>query len=514
MQGNERDNVHDWLHYHSQYNASDLAVVDLETARHWTYAQFNERATRLATGLHQVYGVAKGDRVAILAHNSSDIFECLFACWKLGAIFTPLNWRLAPPEIAHLVAHAAPKLIFYDREFESLVRDVDGVKIMREPMSGGGAYEQLIASHEPDVLMNGVGMDDVHAILYTSGTTGRPKGVMYTHRMTFYTVVQSALHADLNRTSRTLTFSPLFHTAGLNAAALSLFHHGGTLYIMKRWDAAKALAYFSDPELGITHVNGVPTTYIMMSELPEFETASFPTIKFFGVGSAPISMDLLETWKRKGADLAQSYGMTEVFGVSLTPPHRAAQMIGSAGHPMMHVDVRIADESGMELPRGEVGEIQVRGPGVTPGYWREPELTKAAFIDGWLKTGDLARMDDSGALFIVDRLKDMYISGGENVYPSEIENVISAFEEVSQVAVIEVPHPKWGEVGLALILLRAGQRLDQDTVLARCRENLAAYKVPKHISFVKALPLNAQGKVLKKDLRREYAAFTGTTKNQ
>ncbi len=509
MQGSDKNCVYDWLHYHGQYNASELAVVDLETGRKWTYGQFNDRASRLASGFRDTYGVRQGDRVAILAHNSSDIFECLFACWKLGAIFTPLNWRLAPPEIAHLVKHADPHLILYDREFESLVSQVNAKKVVRDPENGGGEYERLIESHEPGVMMSGVTLDDVHSILYTSGTTGRPKGVMYTHRMSFYTVVQSALHADLNRMSRTLTFSPLFHTAGLNAGALSLFHHGGTLYIMKRWDPVKALEYFTNPEMGITHVNGVPTTYIMMSELPDFENATFPTIKFFGVGSAPTSMDLLEKWQRKGAALAQSYGMTEVFGVSLTPPHRTIEMIGSAGHPMMHVDVRIADESGQEIPQGQVGEIQVKGPNVTPGYWREPELTEAAFIHGWLKTGDLAYMDESGALFIVDRLKDMFISGGENVYPSEIENVIAAFDEVSQVAVIEVPDPKWGEVGLALILLRAGTYLDKDSVFTRCRERLAAFKVPKHAVFVSELPLSAQGKVLKKELRREYANFTG-----
>ncbi len=511
MQGSDGGRVYDWLRYHGQYNAQDLAVVDLETGRKWTYGQFDDRATRLASGLRNEHGVRRGDRVAVLAHNSSDIFECLFACWKLGAIFTPLNWRLAPPEIGHLVKHAAPKVILYDKEFASLVSQVDAGKIARDPTGGGGAYEQLIEAHAPDVIMSGAGLDDIHSILYTSGTTGRPKGVMYTHRMSFYTVVQSALHADLNRTSRTLTFSPLFHTAGLNAGALSLFHHGGTLYVMKRWDAAKALAYFVDPEMGLTHVNGVPTTYIMMSELPEFAQAKFPTINFFGVGSAPISMDLLETWEKKGAALAQSYGMTEAFGVSLTPPHRAAAMIGSAGYPMMHIDVRIADESGGEAVRGQVGEIQVKGPGVTPGYWAEPELTQKAFIDGWLKTGDLAYMEESGALFIVDRLKDMFISGGENVYPSEIENVIAAFDEVSQIAVIETPDTKWGEVGLALILLRDGAHLEKDQVLARCRERLAAYKVPKHVVFVSELPMSAQGKILKKELRLEYANFNGAS---
>ncbi len=504
MSGNDPDRVFDWLAYHGRYNGRDLAAVDLDSGRRWTYAAFNDRVTRLASGLRRRFEIARGDRVAVLAHNSTDIFECMFACWKLGAIFTPLNWRLSRPEIARLMAHAAPGVVICDDEFLPLLEGLGVARLVRARAPADSPYESLISSHDPDVVMTGLRLDDVHSILYTSGTTGPPKGVIYTHRMTLYTVLQSNVHADLDRTSRTLTFAPLFHAAGLNAGATPLFHYGGTLYVMKRWDAEQCLSYLIDPELGITHTNGVPTIYIMMSELPAFQKASFPTVKMLGVGSAPVSLDLLETWQAKGVALTQSYGMTEAFGVSLTPPHRAADMIGSAGFPMLHVEVRIADSNGRECPRGEVGEIQVRGPGITPGYWNEPELTRAAFVDGWLKTGDAARQDESGALYIVDRIKDMYISGGENVYPSEVEHVISAFPEVSQVAVIGVPDPKWTEVGLALILLRAGAHLTAEEVAKRCRARLAHYKVPKHIRFVSDLPLNPQGKILKRELRRIY----------
>jgi fatty-acyl-CoA synthase len=344
-------------------------------------------------------------------------------------------------------------------------------------------------------------------LLYTSGTTGRPKGVIYTHRMTQNIVVHAMLHARVGSHTRCLTYAPLFHAAGLNAIAMPVFHSGGALFVMRRWDTRECFGYLTDAQLGITHTVGVPTNYIMMSELPEFEHATFPTLEVAGVGSAPVSLDLLETWAAKGLDLAQSFGMTEVFSVAFCPPEKARENIGSAGHALMHVEVQIGDPQGNEVPRDTVGEIQVKGPGVTPGYWQDPELTAAAFTpNGWFRTGDAARMTADGIVFIVDRIKDMLISGGENVYPAEVEQVIASFHEVAQVAVIGVPDAKWGEVGLALLLLRHGVTLSTEQVMERCRERLARYKVPKFIRFVDELPLSPQGKILKKALRQQYAA--------
>jgi fatty-acyl-CoA synthase len=261
-----------------------------------------------------------------------------------------------------------------------------------------------------------------------------------------------------------------------------------------------------DPGMGITHTVGVPTTYAMMSQLPEFATATFPTVEVAGVGAAPVPLHLLEVWAERGLVLSQSFGMTEVFSVSFTPPEKAREQIGSAGHPLMHVEVQIGEEHGLELPRGSVGEIQVRGPGVTPGYWHDPEATAAAFTaNGWFRTGDAGRMTAQGTIYVVDRIKDMFISGGENVYPAEVENVVGSFDEVSLCAVIGVPDARWGEVGLALIVLRNGRTLSAEQVLQRCAERLAKYKVPKRVEFVPQLPISAQGKVLKKELKKLYA---------
>ena len=317
-------------------------------------------------------------------------------------------------------------------------------------------------------------------------------------------VVQAAIHAEIDRHSRTLTHAPLFHTAGLNGAAMPLFHYGGALLVMQRWDTETVLKRLMNPELRITHCLGVPTNYIMMSERPEFQTATFPTLKVLGVGSAPVSVELLQTWAEKGLSLSQSFGMSEAFGVSFTPPHRARELLGTAGFPLMHVDVQVGDDQGRERPRGEVGEIQIKGPGVTPGYWREPELTRAAFVDDWFRSGDAAIMNEAGALTIVDRIKDMIISGGENIYPSEIEHVISELPEVSQVAVFGQPDAKWGEIGVALVIPREGRQTTAAAIEAHCRTKLAGYKVPKRIEIVASLPLSPQGKVLKRELRRQY----------
>jgi fatty-acyl-CoA synthase len=494
----------DWLDYHAKYNPDVTAAIDLGTDRHWTYWQFNDRATRLASSLSSRFGIASGDRVSILGQNSTDFFELMFACWKLGAVFMPLSWRLTAFELEQITSHGEPRVIFVDDEFSRLVEQLSIVRVVRRPGSKECDYERLIQTGRADVTMGPVALDDVSTLLYTSGTTGRPKGVIGTFRMTMNIVLQAALHAEVGRESRTLTYAPLFHSAGLNGAAMPLFHFGASIVVMRRWDANEVLKHLMNPDMRITHCIGVPTNYSLMSELAEFESASFPTLRVLGVGSAPVSIDLLQTWARKGLSLSQSFGMTEVFGVSFTPPHRAREKLGSAGFPLMHVHVRIGDADGKELPRGTVGEIQIRGPGVTPGYWKDQELTKAAFIDGWFRSGDAARMERDGTLYIIDRIKDMIISGGENIYPSEIEHLISEIPEVSQVAVIGIPSQKWGEIGMAIILLRAGRTLTADQVVDCCSAKLARYKIPKKIAFVDNLPLSPQGKILKRELRVQY----------
>ena len=505
MRRNNSDPVFDWLAYYAEYDPGRLAVVDLATQRRLSYGQFNERATCLATALRERFGVERGDRVAFLAHNSSDHFETMFACWKLGAIFVPLSWRLSAHETAAILEHCGPRLVLHDHDLAPLLALAQLPTVARMPGVADCAYQQLVDAHDPLVEMEHVDFDTINMLLYTSGTTGRPKGVIYTHRMTNNIVQHAALHARIRAGTRTLTYSPLFHAAGLNALALPSFHFGSAVFVLRGFDAGECLALLNDPALAITHTVGVPTTYQLMSQRPEFAGATFPTLEVAAVGAAPVPLHLLEVWADKGLVLSQSFGATEVFGVSFTPPEKAREQIGSAGHPLMHVEVRISDGHGRELPRNAVGEIQVRGPGVTPGYWHDPEATRAAFTtDGWFRTGDAGRMSEHGVIYVVDRIKDMYISGGENVYPAEVENAIKALDAVSLCAVIGVPDPKWGEAGLALVVPRPGCAIDAEHVIAHCRQRLARYKVPRRVRVVESLPLSPQGKVLKKELHRIY----------
>ena len=500
-----KNRVFDWLSYYADFDPGRLAAVDLATDRWLGYGELDDRATRLATGLRESLGVRPFDRVAFVAHNSTDHFETMFACWKLGAMFVPLNWRLSPREMTEVLGHCEPRVVLHDAGLGDRLGSDATPRLRRCPGGDGCEYEALIAAHGPAVRMQDVSFDTPNMLLYTSGTTGRPKGVIYTHRMTHNITVHAALHARVRSGTRTLTYLPLFHAAGLYAVSTPQLHYGGAVMVMREWDAQACLDHLLDPQLAITHVVGVPTSYQQIAELPGFGEAVFPALEVAAVGGAPVPLALLETWERKGCELSQSFGMTEAFSVAYCPPEKAREKIGSAGHALMHIDVRIGDEDGHDLPRGSIGEIQVRGPGVTPGYWNDPDATAAAFTaDGWFRTGDAARMTDDGTIYVVDRIKDMIISGGENIYPAEVENVIDSLPGVSHCAVIGIPDPKWGEVGVAMVQLRPGQALDEEAVLGPCREQLAGYKVPRRVHFVERLPLGPAGKVMKKLLRRQY----------
>ena len=500
-----RDNFSiSWLDYHARYDSDTLAAVDLDTGRSFTYREFNDRLTRLAAGLRARFDLEKGDRVAVIAKNSTDVFEMLIACWELGAALMPLNWRLSLREIAAIIADGKPLVVIYDREFAALLDGIDIPSVRR----GGDddEYEALIRESVSVRERVPLTIDDLGTLLYTSGTTGIPKGVIGTFRMMRDTIIHSALHGELSCSSRTLTCAPLFHSAGLFGFSMPAFHYGGTLYVKRTWDPARYLSLLTDPEVGITHTVGVPVQYAMMAALPEFRTAVFPTLRVAVVGAAPVTTGLLATWAAKGVNLAQSYGLTEAFSVAFLPPHQAQARPGSAGHRMMHTHLKIADASGERLPPGTPGEIFIKGPAVTPGYWQKAAETAEAFVDGWFRTGDIGRVEADGTIYIVDRLKDMYISGGENVYPAEIENILAEMDAVAASAVVAVPDEEWGQAGLAAIVLKPGEDLTVDEVTAYCRQHLAAYKVPKHVRFVDQLPLNAQGKVRKDSLRDSFAA--------
>ena len=502
---------YDWIAHFGRRTPDKTAVVDLGGERHFSYAQFDARISRLARHLRDRLGVTRGDRVAVLALNTSDTLEVQFACGRLGAVFLPLNTRLTVPELEYIVGDAVPKLMIHDSDLAETARAVATLCKTESSLLLGpdGSYEAAIAAASPLDVHDDVTLDDISTIMYTSGTTGRPKGAIITHGMTFWNCVNLGGPACIMPNSVLLTVLPLFHTGGLNCYTNPVLHAGGTVLIMRAFDPALALRLISDPARGINAFFGVPAIYQFMAQHPAFATADFSRLVISGVGGAPMPLPLLKVWEARGVALQQGYGMTETSPAVLTLDREdAVRKAGSAGKPVLHTEVRIVRPDGRDAVIGELGELWVKGPNVTPGYWNRPDANASSFTDGWLHTGDATRIDEDGFYFIVDRWKDMYISGGENVYPAEVENVLHQISAIAEAAIIGIPDPQWGEVGMAIVAVKPDHSLNEAEVHAHCAANLARFKCPRLIKFVDALPRNATGKIHKPTLRKNFAILS------
>jgi fatty-acyl-CoA synthase len=498
---------YDWIARHAMRTPAKTAVVDLATKRSFDYIQFDDRIGRLAQHLRERCGVKRGDRVAVLALNTTDTLEVQFACGRLGAIFVPLNIRLTVPELEFIVGDAGPTVMVHDDELaETALQVVALCKVPATLCYGPDrSYERAIKTAEKLNDLEAVTHDDISTIMYTSGTTGRPKGCMITHGMTFWNCVNLNPITKITQDVVTLTVLPLFHTGGLNCFSNPALHAGGTVLIMRTFDPGLALELIGNPKSGINLFLGVPANYQFMSQHPLFAEADFSNIVCAGIGGSPTPLPMLELWGSRGLVLQQAFGMTETSPAVLALDRDdALRKAGSAGKPLLHTDVRVVGPDGSDRPVGEMGELWVKGPNVTPGYWNRPDATAASFTDGWLHTGDAARVDSDGFYYIVDRWKDMYISGGENVYPAEVENVLYQIPAVAEAAVIGIADERWGETGLAIVALKPGESTDEAAILAHCRANLARFKCPSRIRFIDALPRNATGKVHKPTLRKEF----------
>jgi fatty-acyl-CoA synthase len=495
---------YDWIAHHAHRRPKQLAINDLQTSRTFTYAELDKRIDRLAGALAS-RGIGKGDRVALLAPNCAEYFELQFACGRLSAIMLPLNWRLTVPELEYILSDAAPKLLVHDKAFAEQARALARNLLEIDPERPDGAYERALASAPAPPPPVPLTHDDIGMIMYTSGTTGHPKGAIITHGMVFWNAVNLGIPALISPQTVQLVILPLFHTGGLNCYANPVLHAGGTILLMRNFEPGLALDYISDPRLGITHFFGVPAPYQFMMQHPKFQCADLSRLKIAGVGGAPCALAILEGWAARGVALVQGWGMTETSPAgTMLDAADAIRKVGSAGKAMMHTAIRIVDEAGKDVAQGEIGELLIKGPNITPGYWNKPDATAAAFTDGWLHTGDACRMDDEGFVYIVDRWKDMYISGGENVYPAEVENVLFQLPQVADAAIIGVPNDRWGEVGKAIIVRKPGQSLEEGDVISHCLGRLAKFKVPQSVDFVDVLPRNATGKVLKRELRTQF----------
>lgn len=486
----------------AELTPDQTAFIDAETGKRTTYAVFDERARRLAAWL-AARRVKAGDRVAVLCLNRVAFFELLFACGKLGAILVPLNWRQPAPELIPVARDAAPTLLVHDPDNADVAAPVAadlGIDLI-----SFGDMDDGIAATPPGSFDTAWEPDRIWYMLYTSGTTGRPKAVIQTPGMAFANAINIAQAIDLTSTDTTLNFLPLFHTAGINLHTLPVLMHGGSVLVLRKFDIDPVMAALQSG--ACTAFFGVPAIYQALSLHRDFAIADFSRVRSWGCGGAPLPAPLITLFAGRGVRVCNGMGMTETGPtVFLMDPAHCATKIGSVGKPQILAEVRVTDEFDRPLPAGAAGELQIRGPGVTPGYWNNPEATRLAFTaDGWLRTGDVARRDDDGYYYIVDRIKDMYISGGENVYPAEVEIVIYRFPGVLECAVIGVADDKWGEVGCAYVLPRPGMDIDPDALRTFLREHLAAYKVPKHIRVTQDFPRTAAGKVQKHVLRRIFA---------
>lgn len=482
------------------------AMSELRTGRALTYAVLDNRALH-AAGMLTKLGVAPGDRVAMLCRNRIAFFELLFACGKLGAILVPLNWRMPPAELAPLIADSRPSVLFYGEEDAQCAASIanSGLRAVCLDETGGDGYEALLAAAP---VLGSVRAqwpaDEIWYLLYTSGTTGVPKAVIQTYGTALANYINLRDAIDLHSGDRTLNFLPLFHTAGINLYTLPVLMAGGFVNVLPGFDADRMIELLAGGGLDVFFA--VPAVYRELSLHRRFGEVDLSRVRSWGCGGAPLPDILVEQFARRGALVCNGYGMTETGPTCfLMSPDWVTRKIGSVGRPQLLVSARIVDSNGDDVSDGEIGEMWISGPAITPGYWNRPDATKAAFHGRWLKSGDLARRDADGFHYIVGRSKEMFISGAENVYPAEIENVLAAHPQILEAAVLGISDTRWGEVGRAYILPRPGCRPEIGDLRRFCREHLAAYKCPKEFVIVGDFPRTAAGKVQKHKLGMECA---------
>lgn len=489
-----------WLHKRRLKSAEKAALIHSDGVS-VTYGHLADLADGVSALLAS-HGIGRGDSVAYLGENSPEFLATLFGCAQLGALFVPVNTRLAPPEVLHVLADSRARALIHDGEFAARVASlVSAVGIGLVVETGHLAHAGPDAAVPTPVETT---PDDPAAIIYTSGTTGRAKGAVLTHGNLTWVAINSLIDYDIVSADVALMISPLFHVASLGMGALPVVLKGGTIVLEKGFEPGRALRLIA--EHGVTMLSGVPTTYQLLADHPDWPTTDLSTLAKLTCGGSAVPTRILNAYEERGLRFSQGYGMTETSpGATSLSPSMTRIKQGSVGLPHFFTEVRIAGEDGLPAPVGTVGEIEIAGPNVFPGYLHLPEANAAVFTaDGWFRSGDLGHVDAEGYLHISDRLKDMIISGGENIYPAEVENLISDLEGVSGVAVIGVPDDRWGEVPWALVTVHGGAAVDTASVRAHLDGRLARYKLPKNVVVIDDLPRTASGKVRKAELRARF----------
>ncbi|GBD41576.1 Long-chain-fatty-acid--CoA ligase [bacterium HR39] len=494
-----------WIERHAAFTPERPAIRFGE--RVITWRELDARVRRLARGLDSRFGLGRGDRVAWLGLNHPDMLLLLFACARLGLVLVPLNARLAPAEHAYILDHAGVEVLFCGPGFEEagarLAGELEDLRVVAA--EGPEGIDALLAEEGAERHPH-VDLSCPILLVYTSGTTGRPKGAVLTQAALFWNAVNSTHMHDLGSADRVLTVLPMFHVGGLNIQTTPALHAGAEVVLLERFDADAALAAIEAFRPTLTVL--VPATMRALIEHPRWERADLSCLRMIACGSQVVPLPLLEAFNGRGVPAAQVYGSTETCPIAVY--QRAADALrkpGSTGKPGLHVEMRIVDREGRDVPPGERGEVWIRGPNVMSEYWRDEKATREALVEGWFRTGDVGVVDGEGDLWIVDRIKDVVISGGENIYPAELEAVLHAEPRIREAVVVGRPDPRWGEVPVAVVV-RADPALREEEVLALFEGRLARFKHPRAVVFVEELPRNVMGKVLKYRLR-EWLAGAG-----
>ncbi|WP_028987315.1 acyl-CoA synthetase [Thermicanus aegyptius] len=493
-----------WFERRAALTPNRIALVDGESKEEVTYEGLYRRANEAAFRLIQ-FGIEKGDRIAILTPNEIPYFEVLFATYLIGAIFIPLNYRLSVHELTYILQDSGAKVLFYHPSFE------DQIDLLREEIPS----IQMISTHgiffqSKETIANKISPEgaagDPWVMLYTGGTTGRPKGVVLTYRNILWNAINTVVSWGLSPRDITYTVMPLFHTGGLNALTLPVLYAGGKVIVGKQFKPYETIQTVEREKVTILLL--VPTMHLQVLQEPALQHADFSHDPIFLSGGAPCPLSIYDGYQKRGIRFKEGYGLTEAgpnnFYLS---PDEAFQKKGSVGKPMIHNGITLVDEHGKEVPSGEVGELVIEGPHVFFCYWNNQEETEKVIRDGKLYTGDLGRRDEEGYYYIVGRKKEMFISGGENIYPLEIENVLQNHPSLAEAVVIGVPDDKWGEKGIAFLVAKNGEELSKEELKEYCSRYLARFKIPKEFIFLDQLPKTGVGKIDKKELLRIYRSF-------
>ncbi|MGI9224133.1 MAG: class I adenylate-forming enzyme family protein [Woeseiaceae bacterium] len=492
----------------AQLKPDATAFRDLTSGTSLTYAGLEANVQRVA-GVFLANGISAGDRVAVLCRNRVEFFELLFACAKAGAVLVPFNWRMPAGELQPLLDDAQPKALFFGVEDDGVAGELSlaGMRKIGLDDSGPDGYLALRDAATPvrgrDLWPGG----ETWYLIYTSGTTGKPKAVIQTPSMAYANYVNIRQAMSITGDDVCLNYLPLFHTAGINLVTLPTVIEGGEVLVLPGLEIEEVVRLLADGALDTFFA--VPAVYQQISLHPSFPKLDLGKIRNWGCGGAPMPDNLIEAYLERGARVCNGMGMTETGPtVFIMDSGMVEKKIGSVGKPQVLASVRLVDAAGNDVARGDEGELWFGGPNITPGYWSNPEATKSAFADGgWLKSGDIGRQDEDGYYYIVGRIKDMFISGGENVYPAEVENVLAAHPDILEAAVVAIPDEKWGEVGCAYLLVQPGHDIPADAdITAYCRKHLAPYKVPRQFVVVPDFPRTAAGKVQKHVLQASERA--------